>query len=133
MKIKEINKEDREFILFAHSLINKARYPSFEKVTETYNRVFGTSLKSTSCGTCVRQRILDLKKELDKVLNYEKENASSQNISTSNEKNENNELNGKEVNQSQEVKESDSLEGMEQPKKENTITKTKRSKKVKNI
>lgn len=123
-----IEKEDREFINFAYSLINSARYPSFEKVTETYNKVFGTNLKNTSCGTCIRQRILELKKELDKTIEKER-NASSQNISTSNEKNENNELNGKEVNQSQEVKESDSLEGMEQPKKENTITKTKRSKK----
>lgn len=128
MKIKEINKEDREFILFAFGLLNKARYASFDEITNVYNRVFGTNLKVTNCATCIRQRVLDLKKELDKIIEKEKD-ASSQNISTSNEKNENNELNGKEVNQSQEVKESDSLEGMEQPKKENTITKTKRSKK----
>lgn len=123
-----IEKEDREFINFAYSLINSARYPSFEKVTETYNKVFGTSLKTTSCGTCIRQRILDLKKELDKTIEKEKF-ASSQNISTSNEKNENNELNGKEVNQSQEVKESDTVEGMEQPKKQPLKQQTKRSKK----
>lgn len=123
--------EDIKFIDFAYSLINSAKYPSFEKVTETYNRVFGTSLKNTSCGTCIRQRILELKKVLDKTMKLlqqdnKEENVSSQNISTSNE---NNELNGKEVNQSQEVKESDTVEGMEQPKKQPLKQQTKRSKK----
>lgn len=117
-KIKTFTDEDVKFVEFAYGLINKARYPSFEKVTETYNKVFGTTLKNTSCGTCIRQRILDLKKELDKFI----KDASSQKINVSNE---NNELKGKEVNQSQEVKESDIVEGMEQPKKQYTITKKK--------
>lgn len=121
-KIKTFTDEDVKFVEFAYGLINKARYPSFEKVTETYNKVFGTTLKNTSCGTCIRQRILDLKKELD---NFIKE-TSSQKINVSNE---NNELNGKEVNQSQEVKESDTVEGMEQPKKQPLKQQTKRSKK----
>lgn len=62
-----INSEDAEFIEFAYSLINSARYPSFTKVTEVYNRVYNKQLSSTSCGQCVRQRILELKATLDKI------------------------------------------------------------------
>ena len=62
-----ISSEDAEFIEFAYSLINSARYPSFTKVTEVYNRVYNKQLSSTSCGACVRQRILELKNTLDKL------------------------------------------------------------------
>ena len=62
-----INNEDAEFIEFAYSLINSAKYPSFTKVTEVYNRVYNKQLSSTSCGSCIRQRILDLKATLDKL------------------------------------------------------------------
>lgn len=65
--IKEITSEDVEFINFAYSLINSARYPSFQKVTDTYNRVFGKNLSNTSCGSCIRQRIFELKEALDKL------------------------------------------------------------------
>ena len=62
-----INNEDAEFIEFAYKLCNSAKYPSFTKVTEVYNRVFNKQLSSTSCGQCVRQRILELKATLDKI------------------------------------------------------------------
>lgn len=62
-----ISSEDAEFIEFAYSLINSAKYPSFTKVTEIYNRVYNKQLSSTSCGACVRQRILELKNTLDKL------------------------------------------------------------------
>ena len=62
-----ISSEDAEFIEFAYSLINSAKYPSFTKVTEVYNRVYNKQLSSTSCGACVRQRILELKNTLDKL------------------------------------------------------------------
>lgn len=62
-----INNEDAEFIEFAYSLINSAKYPSFTKVTEVYNRVYNKQLSSTSCGACIRQRILELKATLDKI------------------------------------------------------------------
>ena len=62
-----ISSEDAEFIEFAYSLINSAKYPSFTKVTEVYNRVFNKQLSATSCGACVRQRILELKATLDKI------------------------------------------------------------------
>ena len=62
-----ISSEDAEFIEFAFSLINGAKYPSFTKVTEVYNRVYNKQLSSTSCGACIRQRILELKATLDKI------------------------------------------------------------------
>ena len=62
-----ISSEDAEFIEFAFSLINCAKYPSFTKVTEVYNRVYNKQLSSTSCGACIRQRILELKATLDKI------------------------------------------------------------------
>lgn len=62
-----ISSEDAEFIEFAYSLINSAKYPSFTKVTEVYNRVYNKQLSSTSCGQCIRQRILELKATLDKI------------------------------------------------------------------
>ena len=62
-----ISSEDAEFIEFAFSLINSAKYPSFTKVTEVYNRVYNKQLSSTSCGACIRQRILELKATLDKI------------------------------------------------------------------
>ena len=62
-----ISSEDAEFIEFAFSLVNSAKYPSFTKVTEVYNRVFNKQLSSTSCGACIRQRILELKATLDKI------------------------------------------------------------------
>ena len=62
-----ISSEDAEFIEFAFSLVNSAKFPSFTKVTEVYNRVFNKQLSSTSCGSCIRQRILELKNTLDKL------------------------------------------------------------------
>lgn len=60
-----ISNEDIKFIEFAYSLINSAKYPDFNKVTETYNRVFNANLKNTSCGSCIRQRIIKLKETAD--------------------------------------------------------------------
>ena len=62
-----ISSEDAEFIEFAYKLCNSAKYPSFTKVTEVYNRVYNKQLSSTSCGQCIRQRILELKSTLDKI------------------------------------------------------------------
>ena len=64
--IVKMTSESAKFITFAYGLINSARYPSFTKVTEVYNEVFGTKLASTSCSSCMRQRVLELKAALDK-------------------------------------------------------------------
>lgn len=62
-----ISSEDAEFIEFAYNLVNSAKYPSFTKTTDVYNRVFNKQLSSTSCAQCIRQRILELKNTLDKL------------------------------------------------------------------
>ena len=62
-----ISSEDAEFIEFAYNLVNSAKFPSFTKVTEVYNRVYNKQLSSTSCAQCIRQRILELKATLDKL------------------------------------------------------------------
>ena len=63
----KISSEDAEFIEFAYNLVNSAKYPSFTKTTDVYNRVFNKQLSSTSCAQCIRQRILELKNTLDKL------------------------------------------------------------------
>ena len=103
-----ISSEDAEFIEFAYSLINSAKFPSFSKVTEIYNRVYNKQLSSTSCGSCIRQRILELKATLDKInaeILKEKETETITDIPYNTENHKNNEIkngggineNGKEV------------------------------------
>lgn len=67
MKIVKITSDDIKFIEFAYGLVNTARYPSFKKVTDTYNNVFGKRQPYTSCGSCIRHQVLELKKALDKL------------------------------------------------------------------
>ena len=96
-----ISSEDAEFIEFAFSLINSAKFPSFTKVTEVYNRVYNKQLSSTSCAQCIRQRILELKNTLDK-LNEEilKEKEEKEIIPSNTENKENNKFkNGGEINE----------------------------------
>ena len=62
-----ISSEDAKFIEFAYNLVNSAKFPSFTKTTDVYNRVFNKQLSSTSCAQCIRQRILELKATLDKI------------------------------------------------------------------
>ena len=105
-----ISSEDAEFIEFAYSLINSAKYPSFTKVTEVYNRVYNKQLSSTSCGACIRQRILELKATLDKInaeILKEEETETITNIPYSTENKINKEIkNGGEINEeSKEVEE----------------------------
>lgn len=99
----KISSEDAEFIEFAYSLINSAKFPSFTKVTEVYNRVYNKQLSSTSCGACIRQRILELKATLDKInaeILKEKETETITDIPYNTENHKNNEIkNGGEKNE----------------------------------
>ena len=65
--------EDIEYIRFARRVLNKAHYPSSEKVTEVYNRVYSDSstfkkLSNTSCGSCIRQRVMKMYNDMENVL-----------------------------------------------------------------
>ena len=123
-----ISSEDAEFIEFAFSLVNSAKFPSFTKTTDVYNRVFNKQLSSTSCAQCIRQRILELKATLDK-LNEEilKEKEEKEIILLK----ENNEIkNGGEINENgKEVEEkSEENQGVEEAEQK----KTKRGRPSKN-
>lgn len=115
-----INSEDAEFIEFAYSLINSAKFPSFTKVTEVYNRVYNKQLSSTSCGVCIRQRILELKATLDKInaeILKKEETETITDIPYSTENQTNNEIkNGGEINENgKEVEEkSEENQGVEE-------------------
>lgn len=75
-----ITEEDIKFIDFAYSCINKAHYPSTTQTVETYNKVFSDRPDfkprgMTSCGSCIRQMVLEMKREKDKLMEkFEKEN-----------------------------------------------------------
>lgn len=75
-----ITEEDIKFIDFAYSCINKAHYPSTTQTVETYNKVFSDRPNfkprgMTSCGSCIRQMVLEMKREKDKLMEkFEKDN-----------------------------------------------------------
>lgn len=90
-----ISSEDAKFIEFAYNLVNSAKFPSFTKVTEIYNRVYNKQLSSTSCAQCIRQRILELKATLDKInaeILKEKETETITDIPYNTENHKNNEI-----------------------------------------
>ena len=129
-----ISSEDAEFIEFAYNLVNSAKFPSFTKVTEVYNRVFNKQLSSTSCAQCIRQRILELKATLDKIneeILKEKETETITNVPYNTENHKNNEIkNGGEIKkESKEVEEkSEEDQGVEEAEQK----KTKRGRPSKN-
>ena len=98
-----ISSEDAEFIEFAYNLVNSAKYPSFTKTTDVYNRVYNKQLSSTSCAQCIRQRILELKATLDKIneeILKEKETETITDIPYNTENHKNNEIkNGGGINE----------------------------------
>ena len=75
-----ITEEDIKFIDFAYGCINKAHYPSSKQTVNTYNKVFSdrSGFKPramTSCGSCIRQMVLEMKQEKDKLIEkFEKQN-----------------------------------------------------------
>ena len=75
-----ITEEDIKFIDFAYGCINKAHYPSSKQTVDTYNKVFSDRSNfrprgMTSCGSCIRQMVLEMKQEKDRLMEkFEKEN-----------------------------------------------------------
>lgn len=75
-----LSKEDSEFIDFAYGCINKAHYPSSKQTVDVYNKVFSDRPNfkpraMTSCGSCIRQMVLEMKQEKDRLMEkFEKEN-----------------------------------------------------------
>ena len=52
-----INAEDAKLIRKFDEIRQRGYYADGNQVTQIYNRVFNTRLNSTSCGSCLRQRI----------------------------------------------------------------------------
>ena len=75
-----VSKEDLEFIDFAYGCVNKAHYPSSKQTVDVYNKVFSDRPNfkpraMTSCGSCIRQMVLEMKEEKDRLMEkFEKEN-----------------------------------------------------------
>lgn len=53
----KFNQDIIEKIRKFEELMRKGYYASGAEVTSVYNEVFGTTLSSTSCGSCIRGRI----------------------------------------------------------------------------
>lgn len=84
-----LNDKDIEFINWASGVINKGNYPSSQAITDCYNRCFADRLKkpvnNTSCSQCIRQRVFELKRDMDielskinKILEEDKTNPVNQ-------------------------------------------------------
>ena len=75
-----VTEEDIKFIDFAYGCINKAHYPSSKQTVDVYNKVFSDRPNfkprgMTSCGSCIRQMVLEMKQEKDRLMEkFEKEN-----------------------------------------------------------
>ena len=75
-----VSKEDLEFIDFAYGCVNKAHYPSSKQTVDVYNKVFSDRPNfkpraMTSCGSCIRQMVLEMKEEKDRLMEkFEKDN-----------------------------------------------------------
>lgn len=69
MKNLTISNEDIELIRKFEELKKKGYYADGSQVTQVYNRIFNLNLSSTSCGSCIRQRIQQM---VDALNNFEK-------------------------------------------------------------
>lgn len=57
---RTITSEDIEQIKYYHSLLSKSYFPDTEKMQELYNRIMPQPLLPTNCGTCIRNRIMEM-------------------------------------------------------------------------
>lgn len=64
----EISSEDIEKIRRFKAIMDKGFYASGQEVTDLHNKVLGTRLASTNCGSCIRQRISALVDALNKFI-----------------------------------------------------------------
>lgn len=67
-----INKEDQEAIEKFSNILNMGRYVVSQEVTDVYNRVLEKSVRNTTCSSCLRQRVFELKEALELFRKQEK-------------------------------------------------------------
>lgn len=61
-------KEDIQFVEKAIELKNKGYYIDGKQLTDKYNKILNKNVNPTNCGSCIRQRII----ELEGALNHHK-------------------------------------------------------------
>ena len=74
--MRELNEEDREKIEKLVSILNRGWYASSKEVTDLYNKYIRsgqTPVASTSCSSCIRQRVLKLKTFLTETIKKDEE------------------------------------------------------------
>lgn len=75
-----LSEKDIEDIEYLYNLLNNGRYTTSQFVTDLYNRVYNRNVKPVNCSTCIRQRILEMKKDKDLIMK-ELEKSNETNIS----------------------------------------------------
>ena len=76
MSTMELNQEDREKITKLCDILNRGWYANSKEVTDLYNKYIRsgqTPVSSTSCSSCIRQRVLKLKSFLAETIKKEEE------------------------------------------------------------
>ena len=76
MSTMELTNEDKEKIEKLVSILNRGWYANSKEVTELYNKYIRsgqTPVSSTSCSSCIRQRVLKLKTFLAETIKKEEE------------------------------------------------------------
>lgn len=74
--MRELNEEDREKITKLCDILNRGWYANSKEVTDLYNKYLRsgqTPVASTSCSSCIRQRVLKLKSFLAETIKKEEE------------------------------------------------------------
>lgn len=74
--MRELNEEDKEKIEKLVSILNRGWYANSKEVTDLYNKYVRdgqTPVASTSCSSCIRQRVLKLKTFLTETIKKEEE------------------------------------------------------------
>lgn len=68
-----LSDEDIAYIKWAKEIIDRAHYPDTKKITEVYNRCYSDRpnfkpVSHTNCGSCLRQRVLTLHRDMENIL-----------------------------------------------------------------
>lgn len=62
-----ISDENRSIIRKFENIMRRGLYASGDQVTQIYNSVLDKNVRPTNCGSCIRSRITELVKALNKV------------------------------------------------------------------
>ena len=61
-----ISEENRNIIRKFENIMRRGLYASGDQVTQIYNSVLDKNVRTTNCGSCIRSRITELVKALNK-------------------------------------------------------------------